>query len=130
MSGERTGRSKPLTVAVVITGLTTLVLAGLGVSVMAQQHGRFSAGVGLALLLYGLLVGVVAWLAWQRHSLGYGPMVAFNVLHGFVIGSTANGSHAWWLWFGLVPVAIAVVCMLMPVTRAEFGRLGSRPTQD
>ena len=122
LSVERTGRSGPLLVAVAITAVTSLVLAGLGFSALLQQHGRFSVGVGVALLLYGLMVGLVAWLGWRKQPLAYGPLVALSVLHGMVIASTANGSSVWWLWLGLIPVAAAVVCLLLPVVRTEFGR--------
>lgn len=120
--GERKRRSGALVVAVVITALTGLLLVGLAVSVMAQGHGHFSLGVGLALLMYGALVTGIAWLGWLRHPFGYGPIMAVNVLHGCVIASTAMGSQAWWLWFGLVPVVVAILCLLVPEVRTEFGR--------
>lgn len=124
LSAERTGHSSPLTVAVVLTGLAALLLVGLAVTVMGQGHGRFSLGVGLSLLLYGALVAGIALLAWLKHPLGYGPIVAVNVLHGCVIASTALGSQAWWLWLGLIPVVVAVGCLLLPDVRAELGRGG------
>ena len=102
------------------------MLVGLAVAVMGQGHGRFSLGVGLSLLMYGALVGGISVLAWRRHQLAYGPIVAVNVLHGLVIASTASGSQVWWLWFGLVPVVVAIACLLLPRVRAELGRGGQR----
>lgn len=126
LSAERTGPSRPLIVAVVITGLTALLLIGLAISVMAQGNGDFSLGVGLSLLMYGLLVAGVTVLGARRSTLGYGPIVGVNVLHGCVIASTAMGSQAWWLWFGLVPVVAAILCLLLPDVRVEFGRGGAQ----
>ncbi|MGD7731788.1 hypothetical protein ACQCX5_02360 [Propionibacteriaceae bacterium G57] len=106
--------------------LQALVLVALGVSVMAQGHGRFSVGVGAALLVYGVAVAGIAWLGWKKHPLAFGPMMGANVLHAMVIASTANGSKALWLWFGLIPVVASIVALLWPSTRAEFGR-GPQP---
>ncbi|MGD8213540.1 hypothetical protein [Aestuariimicrobium sp. Y1814] len=112
--------------ALAITALTAALLVALAVFVMAQGHGRFSLGVGAALLGYGALVAAIAWLGWKRHPLGYGPLVGVTLLHGCVVASTAWGSQAWWLWFGLLPALVAIVCLLAPVVREEFGRTGAR----
>lgn len=127
VSEERTGRPGPLLAAVVITALSGLLLVGLAAVVMAQGHGHFSLGVGLSLLMYGALVGGIAWLGWRTHPLAYGPMMAVNVLHGCVIASTALGSQAWWLWLGLVPVVAAILCLLNSEVRQKFGRGARRP---
>ena len=112
----------PLTIAVWLVALAGLLLIGVGVASILQFEGRFSLGVGVMLVIYGLGVLGAAWLGRHQHILAFGAMTSVTVLHGLVIASTANGSHAWWLWPFLVPVAVTFVCLMWPSTRRALGR--------
>ena len=54
---------------------------------MAVRQALFSAGVGLMLVAYGLLVGVGAWAGIRRWPLARGLIVAPALLHVLVAGS-------------------------------------------
>lgn len=119
-----------LRLAVGLIAVAGLALVAVGVVSVLQFHGRFSLGIGAMLLIYGASVIGVAWLGRRHHPLAYGAMTFVTILHGFVIGSTAYGSRAWWLWLLLVPVVFTIGCLIHPDTRRTLGHYTERDLTD
>lgn len=107
-----------LGMAVVLVALLVVV-----VGVLAQGHGRFSLGIGVMLAIYAASMAVAAWAGWRVHRLAYGAMMGLSVVNAFVVASTANSSHALWLWPLLLPVLVTIGALLTRSARAAFGRL-------
>ena len=114
---------RPLQLAVLLVGLAGAGLTAVGLGAMLQFHGRFSLGVGLMLVLYGLGVMAAAWLGYKRHLLAFGAMVSVTLLHIAVVASTARGSRATWLWWFEIPLVVTLVCLLVPSSLRALGRL-------
>ncbi|WP_022910394.1 hypothetical protein [Aestuariimicrobium kwangyangense] len=109
---------RPLIVAGGLTGAAAAALVVLGVVVAAQRHGIFSVGVGVMLLLYGLLVGAVAWWARRGRLWTTGPMVAAALLHLLVVVAIAPDANAWW-WALVLPLAMTAALALVARVRAQ-----------
>lgn len=87
--------------------MLALVVLGVALATLLQRHGMFSAGVGVMLLLYGLLLAALAVLAVRGVTLVTGMVVAAGALHVMVAVSLAlNGAP--WLWAG-VPLPLMTV---------------------
>lgn len=104
-----------LWVAIVGSGIFALAFLIVGIGALVQRHGRFSAGVGAMLLLYGAFVALAAWGAWRGASLSRGGIVTAALIHLFMGQSIArNGQPLAWLAF-----ALALVTLVAAVTPAS-----------
>lgn len=122
-------RPVPLTVAASLTGLFALVTVALGIGSALQFHGRFSAGVGIMLLLYGALLGWIAWSAWRQRFYIRGALVASALLNlGVAVSSLSSNVPLW----GVVTVLSAVIvgCAVMPSTTQALRRARGDRTDD
>ncbi|WP_420175353.1 hypothetical protein [Luteococcus sp. OSA5] len=96
-------------VAIGGTWITAVVFLVVGVGSLLVDHGIFSAGIAVVLILYAAALGGLAWLAQKGLGLAIGLIAAAAVLHVMVAVSTARGSGEWWLWiFAVVAAATAL----------------------
>jgi hypothetical protein len=107
-------RPLPLVVAVVGAGLAGLALIALAVASLASNHGSFSGGVGIALVVYGAMMILAGWALWRRSLFGRGPVVALSLLN-VAAGYTFTPS-APWVWVGVVVSAVTAVAAALPAT--------------
>lgn len=69
---------------------------------LAVNNGIFSAGIGVMLICYALLVAGIGWACWRRLPFADGAVVACALLHLLVGVSTARGSSQPALWLFVV----------------------------
>ncbi|MDO5533910.1 MAG: hypothetical protein Q4F65_04575 [Propionibacteriaceae bacterium] len=112
-----------VTLAVIATvglALFTLVMAVLS---LASGHGRFSGGVALALVLWGLLVGVMGVFLYRGAWWARGSVVAAGLLHVFAFGQFAlDGSP--WAWLGAAAGLVSAVGVVLPTSTAWLRSIG------
>lgn len=94
--------------------LFSIVMAGLS---LAEGHGSFSGGVGLALGLWGLLVGAGAFFLLRGSRWARGPVVAAGLLHVFAYGQLAM-NNAPLAWLGAAAGLVAVIGLVLPASTA------------
>ncbi|MBI4899393.1 MAG: hypothetical protein HY829_02830 [Actinobacteria bacterium] len=111
----RRRRPLPLTVAAILTGLFALVVVGVAVGSAVQPHGQFSLGVGVMLLLYGALLGWVAWTTWRQRFYLRGALVGSALLNLAVAVSSLASNVALWSVVAVLSAVIAV-CGVLPST--------------
>ena len=122
-------RPVPLSVAAGLTGLFALVAIALGVGSALQFHGRFSAGVGIMLVMYGALLGWIAYAAWRQRFYIRGALLASALLNlGVAVSSLSSNVPLW----SLVTVisAVIVVCAVLPGTTQALRRSRGDRTDD
>lgn len=122
-------RPVPLSVAAGLTGLFALVMIALGVASALQFHGRFSAGVGIMLVMYGALLGWIAYAAWRQKFYVRGALVASALLNlGVAVSSLSSNVPLW----SLITVlsAVIVVCAVLPSTTQALRRSRGDRTDD
>ena len=114
-------RPVPLTVAAVLTGVFAVVVIGLGIGSSVQSHGRFSIGVGIMLLLYGALLGWIAFTTWRQRFYIRGALVGSALLNLAVAVSSLSSNVALW---SVVAVLSAVIagCGVLPSTTFALKR--------
>jgi hypothetical protein len=114
-------RPVPLTVAAVLTGVFALVVIGLGIGSSVQSHGQFSIGVGVMLLLYGALLGWIAFTTWRQRFYIRGALVGSALLNLAVALSSLSSNVALW---SVVAVLSAVIagCGVLPSTTLALKR--------
>ena len=114
-------RPVPLTVAAVLTGVFAVVVIGLGIGSSVQSHGRFSIGVGVMLLLYGALLGWIAFTTWRQRFYIRGALVGSALLNLAVAVSSLSSNVAVW---SVVAVLSAVIagCGVLPSTTLALKR--------
>jgi hypothetical protein len=122
-------RPVPLTVAAGLTGLFALVTIVLGVGSVLQFHGRFSAGVGIMLLMYGALLGWIAYAAWRQRFYIRGALLASALLNLGVAVSSLSSNVPLWSVITLVSATI-VVCAILPSTTQALRRSRGDRTDD
>lgn len=111
--------SRPLglTVAIVTTiafGVFFLVMAALSLS---SGHGAFSGGVAIALILWGLIVGVCGVFLARGAKWARGPVVAAALLHVFSFAQfSMDGSPL--ALIGAIAALAILVGVLHPLSRA------------
>lgn len=114
-------RPVPLSVAAGLTGLFSLVTIVLGIGSILQFHGRFSAGVGIMLLMYGALLGWIAYAAWRRKFYVRGALLASALLNlGVAVSSLSSNVPLW----SVITVLSAVIvgCAVLPSTTQALRR--------
>jgi hypothetical protein len=122
-------RPLPLSTAALLVWLVGAVVAALGVGTVAQLHGRFSAGVGVMLLVYAAVLAWVGWSAWTLRFYARGMLVGTGLLHLFLaVSSMAAGNVAIWTAVSVVSV-VTVVAAMLPSTSAALDR-ARRPSAD
>ncbi len=114
-------RPVPLTVAAVLTGVFALVVTGLAIGSAVQSHGRFSIGVGVMLLLYGALLGWIAWTTWRQRFYIRGALVGSALLNLAVAVSSLSSNVALWSVVAVLSAVIAV-CGVLPSTTQAMKR--------
>lgn len=122
-------RPVPLSVAAGLTGLFGLVAIALGVGSALQFHGRFSAGVGIMLVMYGALLAWIAYAAWRQKFYVRGALLASALLNlGVAVSSLSSNVPLW----GLITVlsAVIVVCAVLPSTTQALRRSRGDRTDD
>lgn len=122
-------RPVPLTVAAGLTGLFALVTIVLGVGSVLQFHGRFSAGVGTMLLMYGALLGWIAYAAWRQRFYIRGALLASALLNLGVAVSSLSSNVPLWSVITLVSATI-VGCAVLPSTTHALRRSRGDRTDD
>lgn len=126
-------RPPGLGVAIVGTALSALALVVMGVASIASRWALFGVGIGVVLIVYGLLVGVGAWLGIRRLALARGMMVAPALLHlaSALSLATSNGIPQ---RIGAVTAAVVfagiVVAAILPSTRRALNAGGTPPPTD
>jgi hypothetical protein len=122
-------RPVPLSVAAGLTGLFALATIILGVGSALQFHGRFSAGVGIMLVMYGSLLGWIAYAAWRQRFYIRGALLASALLNlGVAVSSLSSNVPLW----SLITVlsAVIVVCSVLPSTTLALRRSRGDRTDD
>ncbi len=114
-------RPVPLSVAAVLTGVFALVVVALGIGSSVQSHGRFSIGVGIMLLLYGALLGWIAWTTWRQRFYIRGALVGSALLDLAVAVSSLSSNVALWSIVAALN-AVIVVCGVLPSTGLALKR--------
>ncbi len=122
-------RPVPLTVASILTGVFALVVVGLGIGSSVQSHGRFSIGVGIMLLLYGALLGWIAFTTWRQRFYIRGALVGSALLNLAVAVSSLPSNVALW---SVVAVLSAVIagCGVLPSTGVALKRARGEAADD
>jgi hypothetical protein len=111
-------RPLPLTVAAVLTGLFAVAVVGVAIGSAVQPHGQFSLGVGVMLLLYGALLGWVAWTTWRQRFYLRGALVGSALLNLAVAVSSFASNVALWSVVAVLSAVIAVCGVLPSTSRA------------
>lgn len=114
-------RPVPLTVAAGLTGLFALVAIVLGVGSALPFHGRFSAGVGIMLGLYGAMLGWIAYAAWRQRFYIRGALVASALLNLAVALSSWSSNAPLWSVVGVIS-SVIIVCAVLPSTTQALRR--------
>lgn len=114
-------RPVPLAVAAVLTGVFALVVVGLAIGSAVQPHGRFSIGVGVMLLLYGVLLGWIAYTTWRQRFYIRGALVGSALLNLAVALSSLSSNVPLWSVVALLSAVIAG-CGVLPSTTAAMKR--------
>lgn len=122
-------RPVPLTIAAALTGLFALVVIGLAIGSAIQQHGRFSIGVGVMLLLYGALLAWIAIATWRLRFYIRGALVASALLNLAVSLSSLSSNIALWSVVGVLSAVIAG-CGVLPSTTRALKRARGDVTDD
>ncbi|MFT3877913.1 MAG: hypothetical protein QM708_16055 [Propioniciclava sp.] len=116
--------ASPRPAGIVVSVTTTAVLAVfflvMAVLSLSSGHGSLSAGVAVALVVWGLLVGVSAVLLWQGAAWSRGPVVAAGLLHVFAFGQLAVSAPL--AVAGALAGAAAVAGAVLPSSRAWLTR--------
>lgn len=113
---------KPVSLGVAVVGAaaSSVAFIGIGIAAMATRGAVFGVGVGIMLIVYGLFVGMGAYLGFRRSGLARGLIVAPALLHLASCVSLAMAGDIPQLVgsvvAGLVFVVI-VVAALLPATR-------------
>ena len=121
-----TGRPTSLVVAIVGTALFALAIIGIGLATALQRHGRFSAGVGAMLLIYGVFVAAVAWAGWRALPLARGGIVTGAIIHAMVAWTTARTGQPW-AWPVFVLALVILVCAVTPAATRYFHADDEKP---
>ncbi len=111
--------------AVVMTTLTAAIIVGAGVWALVSHTQTLGLSVGIVLLIYGLIIAGVAWLAWARQPLAWGLLVAVSLLNACTAASFLQTESAgqWWLALSWLVFAIATgVFSMLPKTRVALQR--------
>lgn len=122
-------RPVPLGVAAALTGLFALVTIVLGVGSALQFHGRFSAGVGIMLVMYGAMLGWIAYAAWRQRFYIRGALLASALLNLGVAVSSLSSNVPLWSLITLLS-AVIVVCAVLPSTSQALRRSRGDRTDD
>ena len=115
----------PYGAAMVMTALTAATIVGAGVWALVSHTQALGLSVGIVLLIYGLIIAGVAWLAWVRQPIAWGLLVAVSLLNACTAASflQTESSGQWWLALSWLIFAIATcVFSILPQTRAALQR--------
>jgi hypothetical protein len=101
----------------------------LGVGSALQFHGRFSAGVGIMLVLYGALLGWIGYAAWRQKYYVRGALLASALLNLAVAVSSLSSNVPLW---GVITLLSAVIvgCAVLPSTSQALRRSRGDRTDD
>ena len=126
------GRSIVLTVAGVIGGgLAAAIAAGMA-AIYRYQLGGIGAPVGITVILFSALLGVLARQWWQRrsapphygHYLVLGVVVQLMQLAAFTQVPDRAGyafiEQAWWILLLFYPLATALLCLIFRNYEQQF----------
>ena len=128
MSEAALERPVGLVIAVAGSGIVGLAILGLAIASMAAGHGEFSGAVGIALVVYGLIILAATWALWQRSLLGRGPVAATALLNLIAAASFTPAAPS--LWLVVLLTAATVVAAALPSTsRALHLRRRDEPQQ-
>ena len=98
--------------------LFALVMAILS---LAEGQGSFSGGVGLALILWGLLIGAGGFFLLRGSRWARGPVLAAGLLQAFAYGQIAL-NNAPLAWLGAAAGLVAVIGLVLPSSTAWVTR--------
>jgi hypothetical protein len=100
------------------TWLSALVIAAVAVASMIGGHGVFALGVGVMLLIYAALLGLVGWAAHRGVSWSDGLLIASSVLHiAVVVSLLRSGAPIWFLALLLIAAAVLVSAVVLTLGR-------------
>ncbi len=111
-------RPVSLVVATVLVALSAVAFLTMAVLSWTSGHGEFSGGVGILLLAWSLLLGLIAWGVHRARRWARGPAVATSLLHLASCLSFAQNQPV--ALAGAAVAAAAVVALLWPSTTAAF----------
>lgn len=94
-----------------------VVMAGLS---WAAGHGVFSGGIGVALVLWALIVGAAGVWLWRGSGWARGPVVFAGLLHAFAFGQFVPTAP--WAALGALAGLVAAVGAVLPSTREALSR--------
>lgn len=123
-------RPVSLGIAVIGTALSSLAVIGIGVASIAARFATFGIGIGIMLIVYGVLVGLGAWLGLKRIALARGLMVAPALLHlASAISLVGGGDTPQRIGAGIAAAcfAVIVVAALLPGTRLALSSVDQHP---
>jgi len=124
-------RPAGLLVAVAGSGLVGLAILALAIASLAAGHGEFSGAVGIALVVYGLLILAATWALWRGSLFGRGPVIATALLNLIAAASFTPGAP--WAWLVVLVAAATVVAAALPSTSRALhlsGRAGLQRTDE
>lgn len=114
----RGGRAGWRRVASLGTWLSALVIVAVAVASIVAGHGVFALGVGIMLLIYAALLGLVGWAAHRGAPWSDGLLIASSLLHiAVVVTMLRSGAPVWFLALLLVAVAVLVAAVMLVLGR-------------
>lgn len=133
--GQATGvsavlRRPLLAVPVILTAVTGLAIAGIGVGTVVANSKTFGLGVAAVLIAYGLMLVLLAWAVTRRRAWALGLVVGAALLHLMVMGSLLTTDDRPQLIGSLIvtPFVLAtLVTSVLAVGRRELDRLSGQP---
>lgn len=117
-----------LGICIVLTAITGLAIIAVGIASYAANTKTFGTGVGLALLLYGLMLLGIAWAASRGYGWALGLIVASSLLHALSVGSflTTQDRTQFILMLIVAPfVAATVITSVWATGRGEIDRVNA-----
>ena len=124
LSSVPTPRS--LAVAVLGAAISGVALVVTGIATMAVRQAVISAGVGLMLVAYGVLVCLGAWAGHRRWSLARGLIVAPALLHILVAGSLFTAGDLKQDIVAALILLVSLVTLVAAVLPSTMRALGGR----
>lgn len=96
--------------------LSALVIAGVAVAVMIIGHALFSAGVGVMLLVYAGILGLIGWAAARGVGWADGLLIASSLVHiAVVVTLVRSGAPAWFLVFLVLGAVVLLAAVMLAV---------------
>lgn len=106
--------------AVILSGLTGILLMLVGIGSILARLQLFGVGVGLMLLVYGGTIVAITWAAYRRASWAWGMLIAPALLNAITAWSfldTTDTPQRIGAAIALVVTVATVIAGILPSTR-------------